>query len=528
MLIPIQCIDYTFPAKAFPPYLFLMRAGREEAWMPVHRFSLVLAVVISVLGCGAWGEGAASGSMQYFRPEDPYFVGDCMPFYHDGVFHLYYLLDENHHRGKNGLGGHQWAHASTRDLVHWEHHPLAIPLTDDWEASMCTGSVFFYDGLYRGYYASRKMDGTEHLSVAVSEDGIHFTKTEPRIFASPEGPYVSGPYRDPCVFRDEKTGLFHLLATAELKTPPIPGRGGCLAHLVSEDLAHWRTEAPFLVPGFHGQPECSEVFRWNDWYYLVFSLEGMAQYRMARDPLGPWTRPPVFLLDSPMARVMKTAEFGDSRRIGVAFLPTLDGGKDDGGQQYAGNAVFREIVQDANGYLWSKFPAEMTPRGGAPIPLQATLRSTGAAMSTDVLEVRAGPGMDVVSIPGCPVDGRITCEIAGSGAGDFGILLRADAEGGQGYTLRFSGARGKVDLRPCAWSDLDENGRHAINNVDGLDRAFRVEIVMKGDIIDVAVETDTQPRTLVNRFPEQRGGHVFLYACDSMVTFRNLEIRALE
>jgi hypothetical protein len=49
--------------------------------------------------------------MQYFKPQEPFFAGECMPFFHDGVFHLFYLLDENHHQGKGGLGGHQWAHA---------------------------------------------------------------------------------------------------------------------------------------------------------------------------------------------------------------------------------------------------------------------------------------------------------------------------------------------------------------------------------------------------------------------------------
>ncbi|HIC17739.1 TPA: hypothetical protein EYO77_06470, partial [Candidatus Poribacteria bacterium] len=71
--------------------------------------------------------------MQYFKPSDPFFVGDCMPFFHQGEFRLYYLLDENHHQSLGGLGGHQWAHASSTDLVNWDHHPLAIPITHDWE-----------------------------------------------------------------------------------------------------------------------------------------------------------------------------------------------------------------------------------------------------------------------------------------------------------------------------------------------------------------------------------------------------------
>lgn len=47
------------------------------------------------------------------------------------LFHLYYLLDEGHHQGGGGLGGHQRAHASPRDLLRWKHHPLALPITDD-------------------------------------------------------------------------------------------------------------------------------------------------------------------------------------------------------------------------------------------------------------------------------------------------------------------------------------------------------------------------------------------------------------
>src|SRR5512137_419921 len=109
---------------------------------------------------------------QYFKPEGNYFAGDCMPFYHAGTFRLYYLLDENHHGALGGLGGHQWAQASSSDLVHWEHHPLAIPLTEEHEGSICTGSVFFYQDTYYGFYATRMRDWTQHLSLATSRDGI--------------------------------------------------------------------------------------------------------------------------------------------------------------------------------------------------------------------------------------------------------------------------------------------------------------------------------------------------------------------
>ncbi|MBM3190199.1 MAG: glycosyl hydrolase, partial [Chloroflexi bacterium] len=190
--------------------------------------------------------------MQYFKPEGDYYVGDCMPFFHEGVFHLFWLLDEKHHQARGGLGGHQWAHASSPDLVHWEHHPLALAIEHDWEGSICTGSVFFHEGVYYAFYATRMPDRTQHLSLATSADGISFTKTAPNPFASPPVGYSPMHYRDPVVFAELGSGRFHMLVTACLEDYAVAGRGGCLAYLVSHDLRSWEVQEPFLVPGYEG------------------------------------------------------------------------------------------------------------------------------------------------------------------------------------------------------------------------------------------------------------------------------------
>ena len=110
-------------------------------------------------------------------------------------------------------------------------------------------------------------------------------------------------------------------------------------------------------------PECSDYFYWNGWYYLVYSDPPHATtYRMSRDPLGPWLAPVNDAFDTPMARVFKTAAFTGNRRLAVAFLASLANDKDDGGWEYAGNAVFRELVQHPDGSLGMKWPVEMVPR----------------------------------------------------------------------------------------------------------------------------------------------------------------------
>jgi sucrose-6-phosphate hydrolase SacC (GH32 family) len=70
--------------------------------------------------------------MQYFKPSgDSFFAGDPMPFQHAGRFHVFWLFDEQH-----GAAGHDWAHMSTDDLVHWQHHPLAVKRDRPFEASI--------------------------------------------------------------------------------------------------------------------------------------------------------------------------------------------------------------------------------------------------------------------------------------------------------------------------------------------------------------------------------------------------------
>ncbi len=222
--------------------------------------------------------------------------------------------------------------------MNWTEHPLAIPITRESEGSICTGSVFFHDKTYYGFYATRGMDRAEKLSLATSSDGIHFTKTEPNPFLAP-GPQYTKDFRDPFVFADEKSGLFHLIVSTVLKE----GHRGCLAQYTSSDLKQWVEVEPFLVEG-NETPECPDYFKWNGWYYIIYSNGGVAHYRMSKQSLGPWEHPNVDMIDGAGARVMKTAPFTGNRRIGAAFLAP---------KGYAGWSVFRELIQNEDGTLGS-------------------------------------------------------------------------------------------------------------------------------------------------------------------------------
>src|SRR4030095_4580284 len=99
-------------------------------------------------------------------------AGDAMPFFHDGVFHLFFLFDRRQHRSKWGLGAHQWVHIASPDLVHWKQYDPALTIEHEWEGSICTGSVFFHQGKYYAFYATRMPDRSERLGLDESHDGL--------------------------------------------------------------------------------------------------------------------------------------------------------------------------------------------------------------------------------------------------------------------------------------------------------------------------------------------------------------------
>ena len=450
-----------------------------------------------------------SGSLQYWKPDEALRVGDCMPFADQGTFHLFYLQDRHGHKSKWGLGAHQWAHLASDNLKNWISCPMAIPISEQWEGSICTGSVICENGLWYAFYALRMSDGSPaQLSWSVSDDGIHFKKSGCTFTLSE--PYEPVSARDPLVFKDD-AGLYHMLVTTSLTRPvdkseTLPMNPGCLAHLVSSNLHDWQQREPFLVPGYSDQPECPDLFALNDWYYLLFSNYGAARYRKSRSPFGPWLKPAVDLIDGPAYRVPKTARFfaPDEKIITVGFLAEQAG-------EYAGCAVFRELYQKPNGDLASRFLEPVMPQ-----PQDIPVR-------IPPFTVDGGSGCRSVDFP-LPQDHfRLSFIVAPLQPFiNYGILLDHAATQ-QGWELRFEPGHGKAGFHRRNERFYVEDERQSLYGLSNLDQPVQVDLVYQDRIFDLMINGE---RTMVLRLDKPDGGYSRLgfFAMAGAVEFSDIQL----
>ncbi len=268
-------------------------------------------------------------------PGNGVFAGDCMPYRKGDEYHVLYLKDRHHHRSKWGMGAHQWEHISTKDFKTWHVHPMAVPITESWEGSICTGSWIEKSGREYLYYTVRRGNGLPAIITrSVSEDGYHFKKDKEFGFTVSEK-FNSQVARDPKVIKDEN-GLYHMFLTTVL----VKEDKGCLAHYISKDLEKWdEAEKPIYVVENSDHPECPDYFKYNGKYYLIFSLRGRARYVVSDKPFEDFKMIDNTLI--PCAGVPKCAEWG-GRLVFTGF-------KAIGG--YAGSMTFKAARAKKNGEL---------------------------------------------------------------------------------------------------------------------------------------------------------------------------------
>jgi len=196
----------------------------------------------------------------------------------NGEYHLFY----QYHPDSTEWGPMHWGHAISKDLVHWEHLPIALaPEETDKEGDMSgifSGSAVDDNGkltlIYTDSTDTRANPGEtpETQDIAISEDGINFKKYEgnPVIDQAPDK--SSAGFRDPKVWKDQD-GLWKMVVGSG-----DAGKGNVQLYS-SKDLKDWKYEGIlFEGDGTNGAMwECPNFFPLGNKYVLLVSVNETIQ-----------------------------------------------------------------------------------------------------------------------------------------------------------------------------------------------------------------------------------------------------------
>ncbi len=154
------------------------------------------------------------------------------------------------------------------------------------------------------------------------------------------------------------------------------------------------------------------------------------------------------------------------------------------------------------------------PPAGSLLELPFVNLTTGAMFQQDQVIIKAPQGMEAGMLVDVPEDATIKLQVnSNQDTPEFGLCLRSSGNLESGYFLRFLPYEHKVFLN-----------QQSISCVQGLENPFQLEIIMKGDIIDVCIDNR---RCLVDRCPELKGDRIFFYCQDGNVAFEQVAVRGI-
>jgi beta-fructofuranosidase len=261
------------------------------------------------------------------------------PIYFNGRYHMF------HQYNPHGAtwGNMHWAHATSPDMIRWQHQPVAIAPTPGGPDSdgVFSGSAVLDNGKPTVIYTAvappssagdaTLRDGvhtwreTQCLAVAQDNDLRIWKKlSEPVIASPPAGVEVTG-FRDPALWREG--GNWMLILGSGVR-----GKGGMILLYTSRDLRHWR----YLHPLIEGSPsqstsvnpvdtgemwECPDFFPLGNKHVLLISTMGKVRSKVGTYAHQRFTPEKEGVVDWGSYYAAKTMLDAGGRRILWGWIP---------------------------------------------------------------------------------------------------------------------------------------------------------------------------------------------------------------
>ena len=411
--------------------------------------SHVAKAMQSVQAAAAHAGADPERPIYHFLPPANWMNDPNGPIYYDGWYHLFY----QHNPYGDDWGYMHWGHARSRDLVHWEHMPIALPPA--YEAGEehvysgcarvngCGELLLIYTSVKEGSREDRP-DNEQWAARPLDAELVTWERhpANPVLaFATHGGPAFHKDWRDPFVFTVD--GRNFLVLGGETDTTwEVP-----LYEAVDDSLLHWRYCGPLVR-----EPRTEER--------RFLECPNFVQ----APPSEPGGRAKWILLTSPYNLVEYTTGEFDAGTL--AFTPEqhgiLDAGQNDVPNFYAtnilddaaGNCVLLGWARGfAKGRGWAgalALPRLLTVDAGGkprqqPLPALETLR--GRQTSLKLFTVENG-SMVAPGVAGDTLEIKLSLRMeppAGSGlrrerAAAAGLRVRSSGDGQRGVEIRWDGS----------------------------------------------------------------------------------------
>lgn len=447
------------------------------------------------------------------------FIGDVMPYFANDSFHLFYLHDGD------ASGGYHPIHSFiTKDLLHYKYGGRMIPfgVDNDQDRAIGTGSVIKSNNTYYFFYTGHNdlhwntTNPVEGVMYATSTDLVNWTKkTSFVLYPSTSSGYNANDFRDPFVLYNDATSEYWMLVSAVKNGTPV------IALYTTSSLAsnNWVLKNPFFITdnASYGTMECADVFKMGNYWYLLFSENGVnktTHYRMSSSLGSTWTKPANDVLDGEFYYAAKTASDGTNRYL-FGWTYRKSGSTDYGSNIWAGNLVPHQIIQNSDGTLSVKTPEAINNLFTSSKSLVPdSSKNVTASSNTYTMQADGFAGFGLIN-----GQKRITTTIKGlQNGGDAGFAFGYGRPGsGDYYKLRFK--NGEAYLLKVQGKDEYIDCRVAFPYTPG--NNISIDVVIDNTVLVATVNGKT---TLTGRsywLPNAKWG---IYSLQSGVGFENLQI----
>ncbi len=452
------------------------------------------------------------------------FMGDPVPFWWDGAYHLFYLRRLTEESATDGC---PWSHAVSRDLVHWEELPDAIPPGPEGApdcGGVWTGSVIEREGIFHAYYTGHAPEHAERPQTvchATSRDLIVWEKDPANPILRPPAAYEITDWRDPFVFRHPEQGCYWMAVTSRLREPACAPRRGCLTVANSPDLERWEVQEPIWTPFSVHAPECPDLWQQGEAWRLLFS-NGTTQLRQSPALTGPWTTPPVTHTDGRWLYAAKCFHTPE-RHLLVGWIPSRKGNRDDGAMQWGGTlSLPREAVTGSTGELAWRIAPEIAAAWSRPAAEPNWTAASGTWEQSEThLSGASRDGLALLLADAAPPSYRLNTTITLEDQPHLrntscGVLLRLGADGGSGYCIALEPDEQRIVCRKWQrWGDPEPYAVQALR----LDRRapISLDLYLDGSCLEVGVQGQA---VLSARCYDHTEGSLALWVQDGAAQFR--------